>query len=222
MVKVKNTIILNAGVRKNGTSTSFAQSILQLMDHRGQQGTLIHMINYFDGKPIKHLKKSIAESDLIGVVVPCYVNTLPYSSIACLEQLVEGYEDEFKGKDIFVVVQGGMPYLDVHEPCMDTLRLFAKKTKMNWLGGIICGIGPIVDGKPLGNCGGMGKKYLRGLELLVEDVLASQPIRPEVQKKVSFHIPTIAAYPMSWLLNYGGKKLREEKGVVDFDRKPYL
>lgn len=220
---MKNVLLLNAAVRKKGTSTSFSHSMTKIAQMKGHQVKQADLIDYFDGKePLAQLKEMMAESDLIGITIPCYVDTLPYPSIECLGKLMEDYDGEFEGKDFFAIAQGGMPYLDVHQPCIETSRHFAKAVKMNWLGGLICGLGPLINGKPLDQCGWIGKKFLGGLELMMEDVLGGSSISPHIQKKVTITIPKILNYPMAAMMTYSMKKQCEAHGVTDFDRKPYL
>ncbi|MGL4346010.1 MAG: NAD(P)H-dependent oxidoreductase [Cellulosilyticaceae bacterium] len=219
----KQVLILNAAPRKKGTSTSFAKAMVTLLEQKGHQGHIEDLIDYYDQKvSMDRLREKMTASDLVALVIPCYVNTLPAPAIWCLEQLAGRDRRALEGKGCFAIVQGGMPYLDVHEPCVRTTRLFAKQMKMQWLGGVIFGMGPMIDGKPLASVGGVGKKYLKGLERVMACVLDHQSITLQIQKKVTMPMPVILAYPMSVMLNTIGNKMRKEKGVKNFDCKPYL
>lgn len=54
------------------------------------------------------------------------------------------------------------------------------------------------------------------------DVLEGRNISKEAQKCVDLNFPSVIAYPFAMVLNYAQQKDRKDRGVVDFDRRPYI
>ena len=99
-----------------------------------------------DGKLSKEaLVAAIRESDLIGLSSSCNVNTMPYSNICCLEELLKEDNEAFRDKEIFAIAHGGMPYLDFHDHIVRIVEVFAQKKEMKFLGGLICGLIPLIN-----------------------------------------------------------------------------
>lgn len=193
------------------------------IEDKGHSALIINLIDFFEEKiPFENLLQEMHASDTTGLIISCYVNTVPYPSIWCLEKIAEMTGRELKGKRLFAFAHGGMPYNDVHEPCLSVCECFAEQSGMIWLGGVIRGLTPFINGKPLEQTGGTGKKIIKAINLMIDDIVQEKRISARAQEIININIPGIIISPLVFLLNLMGKKDRKSRGIVNFDRKPYL
>ncbi len=215
-------LLLDGGMRKNGTSSSLAKTIKRQVENKGQTAEITRLVEYFDGKHmISELKTILNKSDIIGIIAPCYVNTFPYADIWCLEQLICGYQKEWQGKMLFAVAQGGMPDLKVHQSILHVSEHFAEETEMKWAGGLIIGMAPLIDGAPLENCGFIGRRLVKNMDRMVDRLLDFGHIPSALQNKITIDIPKILNYPLAFFLNYIVKSSLKKGGAGDPYHKPY-
>ncbi len=220
---MKRILLLNASPRQKGTSRCILDYMKKQIEAKGHTAIVLNLIDFFEEKmPFEELIQEMKAVDSIGFSISCYVNTFPYPSIWCLEKIADLIGNELNGKSVFAIAHGGMPYKDVHEPCLMVCECFAEQFGMTWLGGIIRGLSPLINGKPLEEAGGSGKKLIKALNLMIDDVLQERNISAKAQEVIKLGMPSIMNYPMVLILNALGKKDRKARGVVDFDRKPYL
>ncbi len=218
----KSILLINAGMRKNGTSASIARTFKLLTQELGSTAEIIHILDFYqDEQSIDQLEKLINKYDITGIIIPTYVNTLPYPVILCMEYLVDRGV-RFKEKGLFAIAQGGMYYLNVHQPVLDTCRHFAYETSMNWQGGVICGMAPIINGVALEKTRLIGKRMIRGFSCMLKHILLGEIVPNKVQKMFTIKIPSVFTYPLATLLNFTLKKEFKEKGITDINPRPYL
>ncbi len=211
---MKKIVLLNGGVRKTGSSSMFVTELKDIMEAKGNKVTILHIIDKWDGKLSKEeLVAAIQESDLIGISCNDYVNTMPYSTIACFEELLEVEKEIFKGREIFVIAHGGMPYLDVHEHIVRVVENFAERKEMKFLGGLICGLTPVINGKPLDEGNFISKRIKKAFIQLCDEVLACKVISSATQKMIISKIPTLLAYPAAAIITRGVVKDRKAHGI---------
>ncbi len=211
---MKRILLLNGGVRKTGSSSMFLTELKKIMEAKGHKVKILHIIDHMDGKLSKEgLVAAIRGSDLVGLSCSCYVNTMPYSTINCLEDLLEEDKKAFIGREIFVIAHGGMPYLDVHEHIVRVVEVFAEKQGMKFLGGLICGLTPLINGKPLDERNFISKRIKKAFIQLSEEVLAGKVISSASQKNILSKIPTFLAYPMATFLTKAVVKDRAAHGI---------
>lgn len=217
-----NILLLNGSARKNGTSQAMIYYMQEQITCKGHQVRTIAFIDVFDQKiSMEEFLHEIKKAETIGIIASCYVNTLGYPTIECMEELVEVGKEALKGKSLFAIGHGGMPYLDVHESCISVCQCFAEHMQMKWLGGAIRGLTPLINGKKLEKGVFGAKDIMKGLDLLMEDVIDKRNISLKVQKYFNIGIPKLINYPLVVFLNYMGEKDRKVHGITDFDRKVY-
>lgn len=223
MLDRKKLILLNGSPRKNKTSYSFARTIKMLAEDIGCVVEIFHVIDYFDGKyTLDELKASILTSDVIGLVAPLYVDTLPYPNIWLFDKLYQELENEQQGKDFFMIGQCGFPDITLCQPMIESCRYFAETVGMNWLGGLSYGGGSIIDGELLENLGRKGKKITSAFKLALEDIFQGKKISSKPQELLTLRIPKIIYRPLAAFLNYKIKQTARKHGVTDIFKKVYL
>lgn len=223
MMTGKRMVIFNGSPRKNGTSYSFARTIKMLAEDRGSTAQIIHVIEYLDKhKDFDDLKTIICKSDIISLVAPLYVDTLPYPDIWFFEKLCSEFKNELKGKSFFAIGQCGFPDITRCQPLLESCRCFAEATGMKWLGGLAYGGGARLDGAFLENLGKSGEKIISAFRLVVEDVVKGEKISSKSQELMTVRIPKILYRPLAAYLNHMARKNARRYGVTDLSEKVYL
>lgn len=221
-MEAKSILLINAGMRKNGSSASFARTFKMIMQESGNIANIVHILDlYEDEKSIEKLENLISKHDIIGMFIPTYVNTLPYPVLLCMERLADKGV-RFEGKKFFAIAQGGMPYLNVHQPVLNTCKHFANEMGMKWQGGVICELAPIIDGADLEKAGFLGKRMIRSFKYMLKYILSGEKIPNRAQGMLTMKMPSILSYPLSAFLNFLFKKELKKKGITDINPKPYL
>lgn len=219
----KRFLLLNGSPRKKGTSYSFSRTIKMLAEDSGNTAEIIHAIDYFDGREdFEHLKKLIAESDIVAVIAPLYADALPYHDIWLLEKLADGFRYELKGKIFFAIGQCGFPDITRIEPLLNSCRLFAEETEMKWLGGLAYGGGAMINGALLDSLGKKGEKITLGFRLALENILKGEKVGSDSQELITVKIPKLLYRPLAAYLNSNARKQARENGNVDYKKKVYL
>ena len=216
-------LILNGSPRKKGTSFSFARTIKTLAEETGHSAEIIHVIEYLEeGKKLTDLRKLIAACDILSVVSPLYVDSLPYPVIWFFEELARDFQKELYGKRFFAIGQCAFPYAHLLQPLLGSCKCFAEATKMKWLGGLGYGGGVMLDGAYLETLGKKGQKITLAFKLALDDVWQGKSITPKSQELLTMKIPAMLSWPFAAFLNHNAKKQAQKSGVTDLKRKYYL
>lgn len=219
----KKLLILNGSPRKNGTSASFGNTIKRLAEEQGNNAEILHIIDYFEKeKDIEKIKAKLAESDVICLVSPLYVDSLPYPVISFLENIKQQFKKELEEKYFFAIGQSAFPYVS----CLDTLlgccRCFSEAAGMKWLGGLGYGGGVMINGKPIESLGSKGRKIALAFKLALENAFSEREIDERAQQLMTFDLPRILSKPMAAFLNHKARKIALKNGVTDLSAKAYL
>ena len=217
----KNVLVLNGSPRKKGTSYSFGCTIKQLAENQGNSAKVFHVIDYFDKKvDLDVLLEMISRTDILCLIAPMYVDSLPYPVLWLMEKLHLEYPDALKGKGFFAITQYGFPDVTLAVPTLGSCRIFAEATGMNWLGSLAYGGGAMLDGAKLEELGAKGQKITAGFKLALEEIFLGNPIPVQAQELLTLKIPKILYRPMAAFLNAKAKKTAREHGI-DIRTKAY-
>lgn len=178
---MKRLVVIQGGVRQNGTSNSIAQEFKEMKNF---QTSRIHVLSLLAHK--ETYQSALQECDAILFVMPCYVNTLPYSdlqALALLETL------KLKGKRCYAIVHGGMPYPEVHQNGIEVIRLFANAQGWQFCGSLIFGITPMINGASLKSVVWYGKRTRKHLYNLALWIQEDSFVPQGYQNKVDLHFP---------------------------------
>lgn len=221
----KKLLILNGSSRKNGTSYSFARTIKMLAEVQANRTEIIHIVEYLEEeKSIENLRTLLAESDVLCISSPLYVDSLPYPVIWFFEKLLEDFKDEIEGKSFFAIAQCAFPYSVLLNTLLNSCRCFADEAGMKWLGGLGYGGGVMINGAHLEEIGKKGEKITLAFRLALEDVLQNNQISSKPRELLNTDLPNILSRPMAFLLNQMAKRNAKKRGlsIEDLKRKVYL
>jgi hypothetical protein len=221
----KKLLILNGSPRKKGTSYSFALTIKKIAEQEGNTAEIVHIIEYVEeGKSMESLREKLAESDIIALSSPLYVDCLPHPVIWFFEELHKDFKKELNGKSFFAIAQCAFPYPKLLGTLLGSCRCFAEAVGMKWTGGLGYGGGVLINGKLMENMGKKGEKITDIFRLALKDVYEGKVVHSELQQRFSGEFPRILARPMAMFLNHSIKSSAKKKGLSaeDIRRKAYL
>jgi multimeric flavodoxin WrbA len=218
----KQIILFNGSPRRKGTSYSFARTIRKLAEEQGNTAVILDIADYFQEDGSEDLRYILMKSDVIGLISPLYVDTLPYPVILFLEKLAAEYQGELRGKTFFAIGQNGFPDVTLMQPMLGSCRCFAQKTGMKWLGGLAYAGGAIINGTLLEDLGKKGETITAGFKIALEDILQGRPLRPEAQERLTLKLPKILYWPLAFYLNHNARNMAKQAGVKDLRIKVYL
>lgn len=222
-MKNRKLLLLNGSPRKKGTSFTFARTLMSLAEQLGNSAQIVHVYDYFDGKEeMTKLLELLRQSDIIGLLAPLYVDTLPYPDLWLLEKLSKEKDLLLEGKSFFAIGQCGFPDITRCEPLIDTCMYFAQECKMNWLGGLGYGGGPMINGALLEELGKKGEKMTLAFKRALEAVFDNKTIPIQCQELLTLNIPKWLYRPLAMYLNNHSKKEAKKQGVKDIRLKAYL
>lgn len=102
--------MLNGSPRKKKTSYAFIHAMQDIAKEFDCGCEYMHIIDYHSGKKtFVQLKEILSSADLIGLVTPFYLDTLPYPVLWFFEATSADLKKELEGKGFFAVGQCGFP-----------------------------------------------------------------------------------------------------------------
>lgn len=140
MDKHPGLLLLCASPRPRGTS---AMLLRRLQEAAGGE-----MISLYQKEGAERALARMAEADRIVISGPCYINSYPAPVAELLEKAADS-GISWAGKQLYGIINGGMPYAHTHRAGLRTLELFAESCGLHWMGGFVLGGGAMLDGQPL-------------------------------------------------------------------------
>ena len=171
---------------------------------------------------IRSLLSSFDNADVIVVVFPLYVDSLPAGLTKALELMAEHRRATpmDRRQRMMAVCQNGFPEAHQNRTALGICRLFARNVGMEWAGGLALGGGGALDGSELRKMGGMVRNVIKALDLACSDLAEGRPVSQEAV--------ALMAKPMMprWLYvavgSYGWKRLAKQNQVLGKLRdRPY-
>ena len=172
-----NILLLNGSARIKGNSLNICNSLSRIMRSKGVDVSIENMHEYFNKKQINNIRDKIENSQVIGIVAPVYVDSLPYTAIDFLEKMENEFIDLLKGKKIFIIGQCNFPESRRVTPMILSCKCFAKATNMCFLGGMSYGGSVVrIEGRRLEEAGKEGERMLKALDIAAEDIINGREI----------------------------------------------
>lgn len=167
--------------------------------------------------------QDILQSDLIILVAPLYVDSLPSFVIKTFEIIHRQAKKEKcgQGTQFLAIINSGFPESSQSQIALDICRHFAQKTEMVWLGGLALGSGMFLGGKDIGKMGRFVKNIKKSLDETAVAVNQGIPI-PEsaialMQKQL------FGKNFFRWFANLGFKQRAKKNGLKnEVYRRPYI
>jgi NAD(P)H-dependent FMN reductase len=163
---IARAVLLVGSAKPNGASTSEAlgRYLCARLADRGVATTLM-FVGRSPRSPVEEaLAAALVDADLFVLVSPLYVDSLPYLVTRAMEYLARSSSPRRPSAAFAAVMNCGFPEADQCRTALDILRAFARRTHLDWAGGLALGEGGAIDGQPLEAVGGLTRHVRAALD----------------------------------------------------------
>ncbi|MBD3285307.1 hypothetical protein GF338_03120 [candidate division WOR-3 bacterium] len=211
------------GARSN--SRVISDYLLSKLEEKGFEAeTILVYPEHRKDPQIKGLIDKLDKADLIALVFPLYIDSLPARLIRALELISKHRKTRKVSKDqrFMAICQSGFPESHQNNLALDMCRCFAGLSGFRWIGGLPIGAGAIAGEQNLEEAGGRVYFIRNALNIAVEAISQGKEI-PEEAKQAAAKLPIPAGLyrligNLSWKRRakpYGHRKR-------DLHAQPYL
>jgi len=180
----QNSYLLLAGSpkKKPSTSESLGAHLLERLNKKGLQTETLNIHRSLKtGQGCNELLAAIDRTGTLILASPLYVDSLPAGVTKALEviakhrQTIKGPE----GQRILAILNSGFPEVRHNETAIAICRCFARKTGIEWAGGLALGAGEVIAGGTLSSRGWIVRNVTRALDLTAKALAEGKPAPKE-------------------------------------------
>ena len=224
MCAIKNILLLIGSPKgTNSVSHSVGSYFSELLAASGAETKKIFIQPALKADPGgKELVEAFEIADLILLVFPLYVDSLPHPVIKALEILASTVLRKPEGrKSLVAVSNSGFPEAGQNALALAMCHQFAKETGLAWKGGLALGGGRILAGKDLKRGGRMVRHVQKGLQIAANALIKDLPIPEDAVNLIAR--PIVPTWLYVFMGNLGWRMRAWRNGVISrlWDR-PYI
>jgi len=202
----KRFLALVGSPRAGSTSGHFADYLVKAFASKGWEArTLVASSAIRRPQKWPELDKAFQEADVVGVIAPLYVDSLPAELTATFERLATSHQAGNNGnvrpKGLFAVINCGFAEAHQNDLALGICQAFAKEAGLHWMNGLAIGGGGMLAGKPLEAQKGPARNVIAAFDLAVEAMAQGGDI-PEVAMERARKLP-IPAWLYFAIANFG-------------------
>ena len=183
-------LLINASPRKNGTSAMLCS---RLQRNIGGKCVMLHD----QQTKLSDIIDEIDQAEKVVIAGCCYINSYPARVTLLLEELRK-QPDKCHGQKLYGIINGGMPYVHTHESGLHQLEIFAEQCNMHYAGGMVIGLGPVLNGQELEKHLG-AKKLVPAFEEFTEHIRLGEDSPNSLYYNAALKVPGIMAFLMAKL-----------------------
>lgn len=217
-MSVSKAILINGSPRgEQSASHAISSFLAKELSVKNIEAQLKH-ISAYQGND--NIAEEIKNADIIAVICPLYVDSLPSQVISLMEVLLSQKEQISEGKGFAVILSSGFPERAHSDTAIKMAELFCKKAGFVWLSGIALGGGGVVYGKTLEKDKKALKNITEALSHAADYISRIKPIPAyvdELLNKKSISDDKFVRLSAS----YFKKKLKENGIRNKINEKPY-
>ena len=175
-------MIIGSPRLKKSTSYSLAEYLQKGLKQKGWNIHLFfsHQV-VIKEQDMKELINKIEHSDIIGIIFPLYVDSIPGPLIQVLEKLGE-QKTKRTDQKIFTIVNSGFPEPHQSQLAVDMIKDFSKEYQANFIGGLTIGAGGVIGGKPIEQIKHRSKRLITALDLAIESLGQTKTLSKKAEK----------------------------------------
>jgi len=149
---------------------------------------------------LRSLAGEVRGADVVVLVTPLYVDSLPAAVTEALEVLARQGASGVSARPRFsAIVNCGFPEAVHTDTALAICRLWSRDAELDWIGGLGIGAGGMLAGKPLAELGGRARIVTRALSLSASAIARGGIIPEEAQRLArTLTVPT-------WLYRFFGE-----------------
>lgn len=179
-----NHVVVLIGSPKvnKSTSESLANYLIEQLAARGAHAEKIHVSKILRSvENMDNLILQVDKADMVVLVSPLYVDSLPYPVTKAFELINEHRKGAGlkKSQKLVAILNCGFPEAHQNNTALAICRLFAREAGFEWSGGLALGMGGTIDGQAVEKLGGMLRNVKRALELTVDAIISGRSVPQE-------------------------------------------
>lgn len=206
-------VFLLIGSPKGVKSTSFSLGsyLLEGFKQKGwetRQATVENLVS--SAQERENILYEINSSDVLIIVSPLYVDSLPAVVLRTLE-MIKDHRVSYPVTNnpmLLAVINSGFPEAFQNNIALSILRRFAQESGFRWAGGLALGGGGAIDSRPLKSVGGMVKNAIKSLDSAASALAAGKEIPQEAIELIAMPMMPKWMFPLFPLL--GGMMWRKQ------------
>ncbi|EKQ50794.1 MAG: putative flavoprotein [Methanobacterium sp. Maddingley MBC34] len=209
MSNLKNVLILVGSPKgKNSASNNFALYLEDKFQEKGIETEKAYLVEHQKPKRLKKLVEKAFIPELLVIVAPLYIDSIPAITINFMEECYKSKEDSHNQK-LMAVFNSGFPEPNHNDLAIRMCKNFASKMDMEWMGGITIGMGAAFERSSLIDAGGMARNLRKGLDAAVESLSHNKPMPSEAVLTASK--PLLPLFLSKFFMCYFGEWLWKRK-----------
>jgi NAD(P)H-dependent FMN reductase len=182
MSAIKNVLLLVGSPKgANSVSDAIGSYLLERITASGVEGKKIFIQPALKADPTgQELADAFEKADIILLVFPLYIDSLPHPVIEALEILAAAAPGKsMERKGLVAVCNSGFPEVRHNDLALAMCRQFAKEAGLTWKGGLALGGGGATAGKDLRKGGGRVRHIKKAIEIAADALVENKPIPQE-------------------------------------------
>ena len=224
----KALLLVGSPKTSKSTSNTLGEYLFKLLDTQAIQTEKIylHTIVHSNEK-MKALMDTVDSVDLVTLVFPLYVDSLPAPVIDVLEQIAFHRKSQKQpNRSIFTAISNsGFPEASQIANALAVCEIFAEQAGFQWAGGLALGGGHGLGDKPPEEWGQRTMNIRKALELTAEALVHGQPVSTD--SKAIMSKPLIPSWFPFWAYRliggFGWKQQAKQYGMdKSLNGQPYV
>ena len=186
-MKPARALLLVGSAKPSGVSTSasLGRYLFDRLVELGVQTSSMTVDRSAVGRDRRFLA-AVAESDLFVLSTPLYVDSFPALVIRAFEAIaLERQRRPPRPCGFALIVNCGFPEASQCDTALAIARLFARRTRFDWRGGLALGEGGAIDGRKLEAFGGLTKHVRAALDAAATALAEGLPIPAEATTQMA-------------------------------------
>jgi hypothetical protein len=196
----------------NSSSNSLGSYLLDKLQSGGYETSKIHaQAAVHNQEKQAEMLAQVADSDLLILAFPLYVDSLPSGLILALEKIAEDRKktEPTKHTGVLAIVNNGFPDSKQNATAIAICKQFANETGFEWVGGLAMGAGAMIGGMPLEKAP-MMKNVKKSLDLTAQSLLEGSTVPDEAIELIGK--TPMPKFVMTMFANMGWKNMAKPYG----------
>ena len=216
MTSPETALLLIGSAKPAGESSSEALGtyLLERLAARGIQTETHHVARALRTQArTQELLHAVDRADLFILAFPLYVDSLPYLATAALERIAAHRQAQPSPRpaSFLAIANCGFPEAQHNTTALAICQQFTGEAGFTWAGGLALGAGGAVNGRDLGEAGGMVRNVVQALDLAAATLAAGEPVPDEAVALMAQPMMPVRMYTLMGGL--GWRKQAWDNGV---------
>lgn len=221
-MRIERAVVLVGSAKPAGASTSEAlgRYLCARLAERGVATTLL-FVSPSPRSPVEEtLAAALVDADLFVLVSPLYVDSLPYLVTRTLEYLARSSPPRRPSAAFAAVINCGFPEAEQCRTALDILRAFARRTGLDWTGGLALGEGGAIDGRSLESLGGLTRHVRAALDRAAAELAEDRAVPAAAVEQFARRLMPGRVY--TFMGNMGWRRRAAQNRVASsLDARPF-